>query len=59
MGDGLYLFVQHIVTQQEQCVFVGKAQNTQIVLLQRRVALQSSKHIHLSMQSTCGFYSNL
>nr|GLL45106.1 Putative glucuronoxylan glucuronosyltransferase F8H [Ipomoea trifida] len=45
-----------MLNKREQCVFVGKAQNTQIVLLQRLVALRSSKHINLSMQSS---YSNL
>nr|GMD82434.1 probable glucuronoxylan glucuronosyltransferase F8H isoform X2 [Ipomoea batatas] len=45
-----------MLNRREQCVFVGKAQNTQIVLLQRLVALRSSKHINLSMQSS---YSNL
>ena len=39
MGDGLCRFAQLIVTQQEQCAFVEKAQNTQIVLLQRDVGL--------------------
>ena len=43
MGDGLSQFVLLIVTQQEQCASVEKAQNTQIVQWQRRVGFNLSK----------------
>ncbi|KAL5981975.1 hypothetical protein ACLOJK_016042 [Asimina triloba] len=38
MGDGLFQFVQHIVTQHEQCAFVERERSIQIVQCLKHVA---------------------
>lgn len=44
MGLGLFQFALLSVIQLEQCAFVGKEQNIQIVLWLRRAAFSSSKN---------------
>lgn len=58
MVDGLSRFVLDIVTPQEQCAFVEKAQNIQIVQRQSHVVFKSSKFYLISFLIESYCFSN-